>query len=151
MARVSFRRCSRDVRSRAATAGGAGLALAATAAAGDADDVAGRGASDLGPPAAAVAAGSVPAFRGVVEGFDFVELISCDLASLVEGGCRPGVELTLPELGVIEGADWLGGAEEGAFAEDADVAPAPVFPAPEPRGWPCCSADCGGADAGEPD
>ena len=50
MARVSFNRCSRDVRSRGAAAGDAGFAFAAVGAAGGVDEVAGRWASDLEHP-----------------------------------------------------------------------------------------------------
>jgi hypothetical protein len=139
MARVSFRRCSRDVRSRAAAAGGGGFALAAAAAA-DEDDVGGRAASDLGAPAARAAPGSF--FWGGVAGFGFVEVIPLELVPLPADGDRLGVELALPEPGVVLDPDRSDGTGEGVCADDGAVAPLLAPPASDP---------CSGADAGELD
>ena len=138
IARVSFRRSSSDVRSRDAAAGGAGFALVAAGAAGGVDEVAGRGASDLGAPAAGVPA-SLPAFRGAMGGF---------VAPLLVDGDRLGVELALPEPGVVVDPDRSARAGEGVCADEGAVAPVPALPASDPCVGLCCSAGCGGADAG---
>lgn len=130
MARVSFKRCSSDVRSRAGAAGGAGFAFAAVGAAGGVDEVAGRGTSDLGASVAGAPA-PLPVFRGAVGGFGF-EVIPWELASLLAEG-RLGVEL----------------AGEGVCPADGIAAPEPALAASDPCDGFCCSAGCGAGDAGE--
>lgn len=140
IARVSFRRSSRDVRSRAGAgaAGGGGFALGADAGAGGGDEVAGRGACGLGAPAAGPAPASLPpVFRGPVAGFGFVEVIPWELESLELVLCEPGVGLD---------PDPSGRAGEGVCAAGAVVA-SPVLAASDPCDGFCCSAG-GGADAG---
>jgi hypothetical protein len=146
IARVSFRRCSRDVRSRDAAAEGAGLALAAAA---GVDEVAGRGTSDLAAPAAAPA--SLPEFRGAVGGLGFVEVVPREPASLLVDGDRLGAELALPGLEVALDPDRSAWAGEGVCADEGAVAPVLAVPASEPCEGLCCSAGSGGADAGELD